>query len=181
MLRHPSDDTAGARIRRRTAGITPARTVSLTDMTDLRLEELSAATAAAANSLTLKPGQEQFVQPTSYAQAESDVKPTASWPRVVLDGDEVVGLIIGSFDAENVQEELRSCIWRVNVAANAQGRGVGRFAVHGLADEARKRGFERLTVVYEPGAGSPAAFFEALGFQVVGETQYGDHFATLTL
>jgi len=163
------------------AGFSPACTVSLTDMTDLRLEELSAATAAAANSLTLKPGQEQFVQPTSYAQAESDVKPSASWPRVVLDGDEVVGLIIGSFDAENAQEELRSCIWRVNVAANAQGRGVGRFAVHGLAEEARKRGFERLTVVYEPGTGSPEAFFEAIGFTVVGETQYGDHFAALTL
>ncbi|MCJ1714587.1 GNAT family N-acetyltransferase [Microbacterium sp. M1A1_1b] len=150
-------------------------------MTDLRLEALSAATATAANSLTLKPGQEQFVQPTTYGVAESDVKPSASWPRVVLDGDEVVGLIIGSFDAENPQEELQACIWRVNVSGTAQGRGVGRFAVHGLADEARKRGFERLTVVYEPGEGSPEDFFAAVGFEVVRETQYGDHFAVLTL
>lgn len=151
-------------------------------MSDLRLEELSAKTAAAANSLTLKPGQEQFVQPTTYAVAESDVKPSSAWTRVVLDDDEVLGLIIGSFDADNAQEELRSCIWRVNVAASAQGRGVGRFAVHGLADEARSRGFERLTVVYEPGGDdSPEAFFRAVGFEVVRETQYGDHFAVLTL
>jgi diamine N-acetyltransferase len=150
-------------------------------MTDLRLEELSAATAAAANSLTLKPGQEQFVQPTTYAQAESDVKPSSAWTRVVLDGDELVGLIIGSFDAENPQEELRSCIWRVNVAGNAQGRGVGRFAVHGLADEARSRGLERLTVVYEPGEGGPDEFFRAVGFEVLHDTQYGDHFAVLQL
>ncbi|OIH97991.1 GNAT family N-acetyltransferase [Curtobacterium sp. MCBA15_001] len=150
-------------------------------MTDLRLEELSAATATAANSLTLKPGQEQFVQPTTYGVAERDVKPSAAWPRVVLDGDEVVGLIVGSFDAENPQEELQACIWRVNVSGTAQGRGVGRFAVHALADEARKRGFERLTVVYEPGEGSPEAFFRAIGFDVVRETQYGDHFAVLTL
>ncbi|MFS0728450.1 GNAT family N-acetyltransferase [Curtobacterium sp. 1P10AnD] len=151
-------------------------------MADLRLEQLSAATAAAANSLTLKPGQEQFVQPTTYGQAESDVKPSSAWTRVVLDGDEVVGMIIGTFDADNPEEELRSAIWRVNVAATAQGRGVGRFAVHGLADEARSRGFERLTVVYEPGgSGSPEAFFRALGFEFVRETQYGDHFAVLTL
>jgi diamine N-acetyltransferase len=154
---------------------------TLTDMTDLRLEELSAATAAAANSLTLKPGQEQFVQPTSYAMAESAVKPSAAWPRVVLEGDQVVGLIIGSFDEENPAEELRSCIWRVNVAADAQGKGVGRFAVHGLADEARSRGFDRLTVIYEPGEDSPEAFFAALGFTIVGETQYGDNLASLSL
>ena len=150
-------------------------------MSDLRLETLSAATVVAANNLTLKPGQEQFVQPTTYGVAESDVKPSSAWTRVVLDGDEVLGIIIGSFDPDSTHEELRSCIWRVNVAANAQGRGVGRFAVHGLADEARSRGQERLTVVYEPGTGSPEAFFQALGFTVVGETQYGDHFAALTL
>ncbi|GGL01615.1 N-acetyltransferase [Curtobacterium luteum] len=152
------------------------------DMAELRLEQLSAATAAAANSLTLKPGQEQFVQPTTYAQAESDVKLSSAWTRVVLDGDEVVGMIIGTFDADNSEEELRSAIWRVNVAASAQGRGVGRFAVHGLAEEARSRGFERLTVVYEPGGDdSPEAFFRAIGFEVLRETQYGDHFAVLTL
>lgn len=150
-------------------------------MTDLRLEALSAATAPAANSLTLKPGQEQFVQPTTYAQAESDVKPSSAWTRVVLDDDQVVGLIIGSFDAENPAEELRSCIWRVNVSGDAQGKGVGRFAVHGLADEARSRGLERLTVVYEPGEGGPDDFFRAVGFDVVRDTQYGDHFAVLTL
>ncbi|PZE28026.1 MULTISPECIES: GNAT family N-acetyltransferase [unclassified Curtobacterium] len=150
-------------------------------MTDLRLEPLSAATIVAANSLTLKPGQEQYVQPVSHSIAEAYVRPTTAWPRVVLDGDEVVGFIMGNFDAENSQEELRSCIWRLNVAASAQGRGVGRFAVHGLAEEARSRGFDRLTVMFEPGDDGPEPFFRAIGFQVIGETQYGEHFAALTL
>jgi diamine N-acetyltransferase len=151
-------------------------------MTDLRLEELSAATAVAANSLTLKPGQEQFAQPASYSIAEgTSVNPTTSWPRVVLDGDEVVGFILGNFDPENSQEELRSCIWRLNVSGAAQGRGVGRFAVHALADEARSRGFDRLTVMYEPGEGGPEAFFTTIGFEVVGVTPYGDNLAALTL
>ena len=38
-------------------------------MNALRLEELSAATIVAVNRLGLKPGQEQFVSPVSYAAA----------------------------------------------------------------------------------------------------------------
>src|ERR1700712_4541132 len=111
-------------------------------MAELRLEELSASNIVAANTLTLKPGQEQYVAPVSHSIAEAYVNPSAAWPRVVLDGDEVVGFIMGSFDPDNDREELRSCIWRINVSADAQGRGVGRFAVHALATEARHRGFE---------------------------------------
>ncbi len=150
-------------------------------MNDLRLEELSATTAVAANSLTLKPGQEQYLAPVSYAISMAYMSPSAAWPRVVLDGDEVVGFIMGSFDASSDREELRSCIWRINVAADEQGRGIGRFAVHALADEARSRGFERLTVMYEPGADGPEAFFLHIGFEVVGETEYGEHMAALTI
>jgi len=150
-------------------------------MVDLRLEALSAATVVAANSLTLKPGQEQFVAPVSHSIAEAYVNPTTAWPRVVLDDDEVVGFIMGNFDPDASDEKLRSCIWRINVAADAQGQGVGRFAVHSLAEEARSRGFDRLTVIYEPGADGPEAFFAHIGFRVVGETAYGEHFAELTI
>lgn len=147
----------------------------------LRLEELSASTIVAANSLTLKPGQEQYVEPVSHSIAEAYVNPASAWPRVVLDGDEVVGFIMGNFDADNDHEELRSAILRINVSADAQGQGVGRFAVHALAAEARNRGFERLTVTYEPGEGGPETFFERIGFEVIGETAYGEHLAALTI
>jgi diamine N-acetyltransferase len=150
-------------------------------MTDLRLEELSAATIVAANSLTLKPGQEQYAQPTSIASAEHSVNPATAWSRVVLEGDHVVGFIQGNFDAENPSEELRSCIWSLNVDADHQGKGVGRFAVHGLADAARQRGLDRLTVMYDAGDLGPDAFFKAIGFEVVGQTQYGEQFAALAL
>jgi len=150
-------------------------------MTDLRLEELSATTIVAANSLTLKPGQEQYVEPVSNSIARAYVNPTTSWPRVVLQGDEVVGFIMGNFDAENDLEELRSTILRINVSADAQGQGIGRFAVHALAAEARNRGFERLTVAYEPGEGGPEAFFLRIGFEKIGETPYGEHIAALTI
>src|SRR5690606_25602453 len=112
-------------------------------MAELRIEELTAATISAANSLTLKPGQEAFLQPETYTHAEQQLDPAGSWPRVIRDGDEVVGYIMGTFDEDSAEEYLRAAIWRINVAAEAQGRGVGRFAAEAFADEARRRGFAR--------------------------------------
>ena len=150
-------------------------------MGELRLEELSASTIVAANGLTLRPGQEQFVTPTSYAIADAYINPLTSWPRVVLDGDEVVGFIRGNFDPENSQPEFRSCVWRVNVAADAQAKGIGKFAIWALAEEARSRGFEQLTVIWEPGEEGPEDFFLRVGFRVIGETQYGENIGALDL
>ena len=99
----------------------------------------------------------------------------------MLDGETVVGFIRGNFDPDATQEEFRSCVWRVHVAAEAQGRGVGRFAVLALADEARQRGFEQLTALWEPGEDGPEAYFTSLGFTVKNETQYGEKFGVLTL
>jgi diamine N-acetyltransferase len=150
-------------------------------MADLRLEELSAKTIVAANSLTLRPGQEQFVSPVSYSIAEAYLSPVTSWPRVVLEGDNVVGFIRGNFDPDAEREEFRSCIWRINVAADAQNMGVGRFAVWALAEEARSRGFHRLTVIWEHGEEGPEEFFLRIGFAIIGQTQYGENIGALEL
>jgi diamine N-acetyltransferase len=150
-------------------------------MSELRLEELSAQTAAAANNLTLKPGQEAFLEPETYEHLEQNLDPANSWPRVIRDGDQVVGYIMGNFDADAPEDFLRAAIWRIDVAADAQGKGVGRFAVQAFADEARARGFERATVVWAPGEAGPGKFFEAVGFTVVGQTPYGENLGALTL
>jgi diamine N-acetyltransferase len=150
-------------------------------MAQLRLEELSASTIVAVNALTLKPGQEQFVSPVSYSVAAAVLDPQTTWQRVILDGDEVVGFIQGSFDPEAQQEEFRSILWRINVDADDQGRGIGTFAVDALRGEAVSRGFDRLNVIYEPGESGPEAFFQHVGFRPVGETTYGETIAELTL
>lgn len=150
-------------------------------MAELRLEELGAETAAAANNLTLKPGQEAFLEPETYEHLEQTLDPANSWPRVIRDGDEVVGYIMGNFDADAPEDYLRAAIWRIDVAADAQGKGVGRFAVKAFADEARARGFERATVVWAPGDAGPGKFFEAVGFTVVGQTPYGENLGALQL
>ena len=56
-------------------------------MAELRLEELSASNISAANALTLKPGQEQFITPVSYSAAAAVNDPNMTWQRVVVDGD----------------------------------------------------------------------------------------------
>ncbi|TFD11560.1 GNAT family N-acetyltransferase [Cryobacterium sp. TMT1-21] len=150
-------------------------------MGELRLEELSARNIVAANNLSLKPGQEQFIAPVSYAVAASVINPATAWQRVVLLDGEVAGFIHGNFDPDSEHEEFRACLWRINVDANAQGRGVGKFAADALAEEARKRGFKRITVIWEPGEGGPETFFHRIGFTDVGETVYGEVIGAMQL
>ena len=119
--------------------------------------------------------------PHSHVDAEATISPSAAWPRVVLDGDEVVGFIRGSFDPHESRAEFRCCIWQMNVKASAQGSGVGRFAVHGVADEARSRGFDRLTVIWERGDEGPESFFLHIGFEPIGETGFGEVIGALAL
>ncbi|GGI48094.1 diamine N-acetyltransferase [Agromyces flavus] len=150
-------------------------------MAELRLEELNATNIVAANNLSLKPGQEQFLAPVTYAAETAVVNPATAWQRVALNGDRVVGFIHGNFDPDNAHEEFRACIWRINVDAEVQGKGVGRFLAHALAEEAKRRGFHRITVLWEPGDQGPGEFFHRIGFRDVGETQYGDVIGALEL
>ena len=150
-------------------------------MGELQLVELSASTIVAVNSLSLKPGQEQFLAPVSYGVAATVVDPQTTWQRVVLDGDEAVGFGSANFDPDATEEHFVSLLWRIIVDAYVQGRGVGRFAVQGLIEEARKRGFDHVNVIYEAGEGGPDAFFLRVGFTPVGETEYGEVIAEIRL
>ena len=150
-------------------------------MNAIRLEELSAATIVAVNRLGLKPGQEQFVSPVSYSAAAAVTPAHSAWQRVVLDDDRVIGFIHGNFDPDAQQEEFRAALWRINVDADAQGKGVGTFAVNALIDEARRRGADRLTVIWERGEDGPELFFLAVGFEPIGETPYGEVIGAIKL
>ncbi|WP_426184530.1 GNAT family N-acetyltransferase [Microbacterium sp. TWP3-1-2b2] len=150
-------------------------------MTELRVVELSAATIVAVNNLSLKPGQEQYLAPVSYGIAATVINPQTSWQRVILDRNEVVGFVSASFDPEAPEEHFRSVLWRINVDADDQGRGVGRFAVEHLLDEARERGMDHVNVIYEAGDDGPEAFFKRVGFTPVGETEYAEVIAEIRL
>ena len=148
-------------------------------MSELRMVELSAATIVAVNNLSLKPGQEQFLAPVTYGIAATVINPQTSWQRVILDRNEVVGFVSANFDDEAPEEHFRSVLWRINVDADDQGRGIGRFAVENLIDEARNRGVDHVNVIYEAGEDGPEAFFRRVGFTPVGETAYGEVIAQI--
>jgi diamine N-acetyltransferase len=93
----------------------------------------------------------------------------------------VVGFIHGNFDPEAPQEEFRAALWRINVDADAQGKGVGTFAVNALIEEARQRGLDRLTVLWERGEDGPEEFFLYIGFKPIGETPYGEVIGAIDL
>ncbi len=146
----------------------------------LRLAELTPDNLADAVRMPLRPGQENFVAPVVMSVAEAYVNPTA-WPRVVLEEERVVGFVMGNFDPDNEIEAFRAGIWRLNVHADAQGRGVGRFAVQQLAAEARSRRVGRITVLWRRGEGGPEGFYRALGFIPTGEELFGEVVGALDL
>ena len=150
-------------------------------MDELRLEELSASNIVAANNLSLKPGQEQFVAPVTYAAEAGVINPATVWQRVVTLGGKVVAYVQANFDPAETREELRACIWRINVDAEVQGKGVGRFTTKAVVDEARARGFDHITVMWEPGDAGPGEFFHRIGFVDVGESAYGDVIGSLSV
>src|SRR5699024_5344589 len=108
--------------------------------------------------------------------------PQKTWQRVVIDNDgAVVAFVRAYFDPDAPSDYLRAALWRINVDADAQGRGAGRFAVTAVLDEARSRGIDRVTVVYEAGELGPEAFFRRVGFAPVGESEYGEVVAEILL
>ena len=56
---------------------------------------------------------------------------------------------------------------------DAQGRGVGRFAVESVAAEIRRRDGTQMHLTREPGEDGPEGFYRKLGFQLTGEKSEG--------
>jgi diamine N-acetyltransferase len=151
----------------------------------LHLEEITGGNLDDAIGVTVRPDQEHLVAPVVKSLAEAYVHPTIAWPRLIRDGSLPVGFLMGFFDADFAEgkgdPDLRSGVWRLNVAVGAQGRGVGRFAVDSVAAEVRRRGGDRLTTTWHPGPDGPEGFYRALGFRTTGELSGGQVVGELRL
>jgi diamine N-acetyltransferase len=135
----------------------------------LRLAELTPDNIRAACSIDVKPEQHTFVAPVAQSIAEAYVHYGTAWPRLILDDDRVVGFVMGNFDPDNEIDAFQAGIWRLNIAADGQGRGYGRFAVEAIAAEARRRGQKRITVLWLQGDDGPEGFYLRLGFKPTGQ------------
>jgi len=147
----------------------------------LRLAEITPDNVQAARDIQVKPEQQKFVAPVVESLSEAYASRDTAWPRLIMEDDRVVGFVMGNFDPGNEVAAFRAGIWRLNIAAGAQGRGYGRFAVDAVAQEARRRGQSRITVFWVPGEGGPEGFYRRLGFIPTGEETGGEVLAALTL
>ncbi|SDH10338.1 GNAT family N-acetyltransferase [Microbacterium pygmaeum] len=145
----------------------------------LRLVELDADILPAVIAIPPAIGEKANVAPVLHSIAEAYVTPSA-WPRAILDDEVVVGFVMANWDPGNEIPAFRGGIWRLNVADEAKGRGVGRFAVQEVAAEARRRGYERITVMWEQAADGPEGFYLKLGFRPEGE-MFGEIVGVLEL
>jgi diamine N-acetyltransferase len=154
---------------------------SMTTM--LRLEKITPANVDVAIGLQVRPEQAHLVAPVVKSLAEAYVHPDTAWPRLIVDGDRPVGFLMAFFDVDFAGDgkgtDLRSGLWRLNIAAGEQGRGYGRFAVKSVADEIRSRGGSRLTVTWHPAEDGPEGFYLNLGFRPTGEMSRGDRVGEL--
>ncbi|WP_369189532.1 GNAT family N-acetyltransferase [Streptomyces sp. R08] len=148
-----------------------------------RLEEITPATFEAAVGIQVRPDQEFAVSPVMKSLAEAYVRPGTAWPRLIVDEDRPVGFLMAFFDIDWHLDGsvIRSGLWRLNIAADQQGRGYGRFAVESVAAEIRRRGGTELYVTWHEGPSGPAKFYLGLGFRRTGELSEGETVGVLQL
>ncbi|MFJ8854359.1 GNAT family N-acetyltransferase [Streptomyces sp. NPDC102437] len=140
----------------------------------LRLERVTADNVEAACQLKVRPDQDGLVKPVAWSLAQAYTTPDLAWPRLIFDGEQLVGFVMAFFDVRFYPDDpndtrLRSGLWRLNIAAGQQGRGYGRFAVEAVCEEIRRRGQRRATVTWVPGEHGPEQFYFRLGFRLTGE------------
>ncbi|MFC9585711.1 GNAT family N-acetyltransferase [Streptomyces yangpuensis] len=152
----------------------------------LRLEPVTADNFDAVCAVQVRPDQTHLVSPVVKSLAEAYVHPTCAWPRAVVDGGDVVGFVMAFhdivWDPATDPTDRRSGIWRLTIDAGHQGKGYGRFAVHSVVDEIRRRGTHgAVHVSWHLGPGSPEPFYLGLGFTPTGELSGDERVGVLTL
>ena len=89
--------------------------------------------------LKLRADQDDLVAPVAWSLADAYTMPDIAWPRLIYDGDQLVGFIMAAFALEDKNPLFHSYLWRLNIDAEHQGKGYGRFAVEELCQEGMAR------------------------------------------
>ncbi|MFI6370888.1 GNAT family N-acetyltransferase [Streptomyces sp. NPDC050546] len=148
-----------------------------------RLEEITPGNLDAALGIRVRPDQEHAVAPVVKSLAEAYAHGAIAWPRLIVDGDRPVGFLMAclGIDWYGDGSDIRSGLWRLNIAAGEQGKGYGRFAVESVAAELRRRDTEKFYVTWHPGPNGPEGFYLGLGFRPAGENSGGQTVGLLEL
>jgi RimJ/RimL family protein N-acetyltransferase len=151
----------------------------------VRLTEIDEHNVRAVGRVDRAFSQRGLVSPVLISLAEALVPPTRNdepispWYRAIEADDELAGFVMVAEPGRAFPDPY---LWRLVVDSRHQGRGVGKVVVRQIADEWRRRGCARLLVSYVPDVvGSPARFYEQLGFVLTGREHDGEVDAALDL
>jgi diamine N-acetyltransferase len=149
------------------------------------LREITSANEADVRALRVAPDQERFVSSVADSLEEAKANPQARpWFRAIYAGERPVGFVMLSYDMPpgDPEQPFRYFLWRLLIDAGHQGHGYGRAAVTVVIDQLRGRpGATELVTSVHPGAGSPAPFYRAMGFEPTGDWLEGEEIYQLTL
>lgn len=138
--------------------------VVLREMVDANREEIL--------GLRVLPDQERFVGSVQGALEDAAEYASAKpWYRAVYAGDEPVGFVMVSWNAEPQPPQIIGpwFLWKLLIDHRYQGLGYGGEVVRQVTDLVRAEGATELLTSYVPLEGGPAGFYRRLGFVPTGD------------
>jgi diamine N-acetyltransferase len=139
----------------------------------VHLRELTAANRDLVLGLSVLPQQEPFVGTVAGALTDAADHPQANpWYRAIYAGEEPVGFVMISWNCVPEPPEIIGpwFLWKLLIDYRHQGRGYGAEAVRVVAQLISHAGArELLTSCFVDLDGSPAPFYERLGFVPTGD------------
>ena len=116
--------------------------------------------------LKVAPEQERFVASNAISIAQAHFFPEVAWFRAIYADETPVGFLM----LEDRAGAPEIFLWRFMIDRRYQKHGFGRRAIELVLEHLRARpGTSALTLSHVPGDGSPAPFYQGLGFVHTGE------------
>ena len=144
----------------------------------MNLREVTRETLGPILGLKTAPAQERFVASNAVSIAQAHFAPDTTWFRGIYAGEDPVGFVMLHVDVAKPEY----WVWRLMIDAGHQRSGYGRQAmVQVIAHVRTLPGARELLLSVVRGEGSPAPFYEGLGFAFTGEVDQGEHVMRLEL
>jgi len=145
---------------------------------EVTLRDITRETLGPILRLKTAPAQERFVASNAVSIAQAHFAPDTTWFRGIYAGEEPVGFVMLHVDVAKPEY----WVWRLMIDADHQRSGYGRKAMEQVIGYVRTLPDAReLLLSIVPGEGSPAPFYQSLGFGFTGEVSEGEHVMRLGL
>ena len=150
----------------------------------ISLREITDENDAVVRALATRPDQERFVGSVVESLAEAAEVPEANpWVRAVYADDLPVGFVMLAWNVDPQPPGIIGpwFLWKLLIDRRHQRLGYGQEVMRQIVELIRDEGATELLTSYALGDGSPATFYEALGFVPTGAIHDGEVLARLPL